>query len=201
MIVSLCAEHFAPERAIRAEGDTWTDLGPMERAWTVNNLVLDMLEAIRERAGRVRFGDLINAANRDVAAWGRLRAACLQDADDDEVGRVTGLGAAQLDELCAGVTSGPVDASEQVPLGDSQAAHRDTTIERVTDTADDALLPPELDGQQRTIVSLWRRKWTQPQIGSHLAIESESVGKRISEARARFGDEVVPRRRPKRTAR
>jgi hypothetical protein len=57
--------------------ERWEPLALNERAWAVNNLVLDAIAAAPERAGTIKARDVTLAVNGDYRAWERLRAACL----------------------------------------------------------------------------------------------------------------------------
>jgi len=83
VLASLCGEDFSLDHAIDASADDWKRLRTLQRAWTVNSLVLNTLEDAPERADQVRPSDLIRAANGGVAAWERLRVACQGEAEDE----------------------------------------------------------------------------------------------------------------------
>ena len=79
IILTACDDDFSLERAVTADRDCWLALSPLERAWTVNNIILDMLQGAPDLVDSVKSYDMADAVNGNVAAWESLHAACVLD--------------------------------------------------------------------------------------------------------------------------
>jgi DNA-binding CsgD family transcriptional regulator len=177
----------ADDRALFEQEGLWAELSRQTRWSAIGRALLIAAEAdasqARARAVSISGHDMLHAVDKaDVDAWRRIWYLCRGIAPPgfEQPGPATALD----------TSAEPAATADEVRPVERHEPSRE--VEKVDE------LPAELTPREREILTHWRKGKSESEISTLLDIYSDSVAKRVSELRRRFGDAVVPRRRPRR---
>jgi hypothetical protein len=184
-VTAACGDDFSLDRALLASGDEWSAMTTIQRAWTVNNLVIDMFETepkLIQLVDRVLLHEAVAAVNKDAQGWERLRASCLSNDEREQQAAEEARSAAVVQAVDLQQSLGPW-SPHPTPSEEIDASPPANSAQRT--------LPGRLGDVQR----LWHEGLTDSQIADALIIKVTTVRNYIRLIRKKHGNDLAPHRR------